>query len=87
MGVFNERHLLRVPFLYVDQGGSSSEPSVAVVQSADRRYDDDISFLLPVYEAMLVPLASRLYCGQILTKEGAAYVPLELIEKRLRMRE
>jgi hypothetical protein len=37
-------------------------------------------------KATLVPLASRLYCGQILTKEGAAYVPLEFIEKRLRTR-
>ena len=37
-------------------------------------------------KATLVPLAGRLYCGQILTKEGAAYVPLEFIEKRLRTR-
>jgi hypothetical protein len=37
-------------------------------------------------KATPVALARRLYCGQILTKEGAAYDPLELIQERLRAR-
>jgi len=48
---FNERHLGRVLFLSVDQCGSSSVPFVSMVQSADRRYGDDISSLSPAYES------------------------------------
>jgi hypothetical protein len=42
-----------------------------------------LRFFCECTKATLVPLASRLYCGQILTKEGDAYIPLE---KRLRTR-
>jgi hypothetical protein len=51
MVIFNERHLLRGPSLYVDQCGSSGEPFVATMQSADLRYGDDTSLLLRVYES------------------------------------
>ena len=45
-----------------------------------------LRFFCECTKATLVPLASRLYCGQILTKKDAAYVPLEFIEKHLRAR-
>jgi len=51
MIIFNERHLRRGQSLYVDQCGSSGEPSLAMMQSADLRYDDDTSLLLRVYES------------------------------------
>jgi hypothetical protein len=51
MVIFNERHLRRVLSLYVDQCGSSGEPFVAMMKSADLRYGDDTSLLLRVYES------------------------------------
>src|SRR6266404_5109109 len=51
MIIFNERHLRRGQSLYVGQCGSSDEPSVAMMQSADLRYGDDTSLLLRVYES------------------------------------
>ena len=57
-----------------------------MMQSADPRYGDDTSLLLRVYESDAGTPASHLYRGQILTKEGTAYVPLEFIEKNLRAR-
>src|SRR6266404_8311260 len=51
MIIFNERHLRRGQSLYVGQCGSSGEPAVAIMQSADLRYSDDISLPLPVYES------------------------------------
>lgn len=73
MAVFSEHHLRRILSLYADQCGSSGEPFVAMMQSADPlSYGDDTYFFFECTKATLVPLASRLYCGQILTKEGAA---------------
>jgi hypothetical protein len=51
MVIFNERHLRRVLSLYVDQCGSSGEPFVAMMQSADLRYGGDTSLLLRVHES------------------------------------
>ena len=51
MVIFNERHLRRVLSLYVDQCGSSGEPFVAMMQSADLRYGGDTSLLLREYES------------------------------------
>ena len=45
-----------------------------------------LRFLCECAKATPVALARRLYGGQILTKKGAAYDPLEFIQKRLRAR-
>jgi hypothetical protein len=40
-------------------------------------------FFCEYAKATPISLARRLYCGQILTEEGAAYDPLEFIQERL----